>query len=88
MKMATITRLLDIITQVLIIVGALNWGLVGFFSVNGVDRLLGDGSLWSYRVYGLVGLAAIYQIYRLRTVSTCLLTTPTPPTTRELPSPH
>ena len=46
----------------LVIIGALNWGLVGVFDYNLVDSLLGADSVLSRTVYGLVGISAIYVI--------------------------
>ena len=50
------------ISMVLVIVGALNWGLVGLFNFDLVAALLGDGSALTRIVYTLVGLAAIGMI--------------------------
>jgi uncharacterized membrane protein YuzA (DUF378 family) len=44
----------------LVIIGGLNWGLVGFFDYNLVDALFGTGSVLARIVYSLVGLSAIY----------------------------
>lgn len=44
----------------LVIIGGLNWGLVGFFDYNLVDALFGAGSVLARIVYSLVGLSAIY----------------------------
>ena len=52
-------KLLHKIAIVLLIVGAINWGLVGAFRINLVDRLLGKGSGLSRAVYVLVGIAAL-----------------------------
>lgn len=54
---------LDWIAMVLLIVGGLNWGLVGLFDIDVVARLLGVMTTASRTVYVLVGLAAIYTIY-------------------------
>ena len=43
----------------LVIVGALNWGLVGALNFNLVDHLFGVGTLISRIVYGLVGLSGL-----------------------------
>ncbi len=56
-------KTLDWITMVLVIVGALNWGLVGFFDWNLVLAIFGDMSLVSRIVYALVGLSGIYGIF-------------------------
>lgn len=47
---------------VLVIIGGLNWGLVGFFDWNLVDALFGEGSALSRIIYAIVGLAAVYMI--------------------------
>lgn len=52
----------NLITLVLIIVGGLNWGLVGLFDWNLVAAIFGDGSLLSRTVFVLVGVSAIWQI--------------------------
>lgn len=52
----------DYIAWVLIVVGGLNWGLVGAFDYNLVDSLFGAGSTLSRVVYVLVGLAAVYSL--------------------------
>lgn len=50
----------DWIAVVLVIVGGLNWGLVGIFNFDLVATIFGDMSMLSRIVYALVGLAAIY----------------------------
>jgi hypothetical protein len=51
---------LKTIALVLVIIGGLNWGLVGLMNFDLVAALLGDMSLLSKIVYDLVGLAAVY----------------------------
>lgn len=61
---------LDWIALVLMIVGAINWGLVGAFHFDLVAFLFGEMTLLSRVVYCLVGLAGLYGItlpMRLRT---------------------
>jgi len=55
-------RVVNVIALVLIIVGGLNWGLVGFFDYNLVDSLFGAGSTMAHVVYDVVGLAAVYKL--------------------------
>lgn len=55
-------RSLNLITLVLLIVGGLNWGLVGLFDFDLVAALFGEMSALSRIVYVLVGLSAIYQL--------------------------
>ena len=59
-------RALNILTLVLLIVGGLNWGLVGAFGFDLVAALFGEGSALSRVVYGLVGLSALWQIASAR----------------------
>ncbi|MFO7711445.1 MAG: DUF378 domain-containing protein [Candidatus Woesearchaeota archaeon] len=54
---------LDWIALVLVIVGGLNWGLVGLFQFNLVDFLFGSIALLERVIYVLVGVAALYMIY-------------------------
>jgi uncharacterized membrane protein YuzA (DUF378 family) len=53
----------DLIALTLVIVGGLNWGLVGLLDFNLVDAIFGAGSTLSRIVYMIVGLAALYMIY-------------------------
>jgi len=56
-------KALNVITLVLLIVGGLNWGLVGLFQFDLVAALFGgQDALLSRIVYTLVGLSAVYQI--------------------------
>jgi uncharacterized membrane protein YuzA (DUF378 family) len=56
---------IDWISMILLIVGGLNWGLVGLGDIDLVATLFGDGSALSRIVYVLVGLAALYSLYML-----------------------
>jgi uncharacterized membrane protein YuzA (DUF378 family) len=49
---------------VLLIVGGLNWGLVGIFGWNLVEAIFGVGVLTKI-VYGLVGVSALFSIWSL-----------------------
>ena len=51
--------ILRIIAYILVIIGAINWGLVGIFGYDLVASIFGDMSLISRIVYGLVGVSAI-----------------------------
>jgi uncharacterized protein len=53
---------LNLVTLLLVIVGGLNWGLVGLFSFDLVAAIFGNGSLLARLVYVLVGLSALWQI--------------------------
>ncbi|MGL4774203.1 MAG: DUF378 domain-containing protein [Clostridium sp.] len=54
-------KFLDSITLILVIIGAINWGLIGFFNYNLVGALFGTGII-STVIYVLVGLSGIYLI--------------------------
>lgn len=53
---------LDWVALVLVIVGGLNWLLVGLFSFDLVAAIFGDLSVLSRIVYSLVGLSAVYLL--------------------------
>jgi uncharacterized membrane protein YuzA (DUF378 family) len=55
-------RLIGIISWWLVIIGALNWGLVGLADLNLVSAIFG-GSFLARLVYILVGLGAAYLLY-------------------------
>jgi len=51
---------LKILALILVIVGGLNWGLVGLFSFDLVAAIFGEMSFLSRVVYTLVGLSAVF----------------------------
>lgn len=57
-----ILRTLDNIALILVIIGAINWGLIGFFRFDLVAALFGNLSTFSRIVYALVGIAGLYAI--------------------------
>ncbi len=57
-KMKTI----DLVALALVIIGGINWGLVGVADFNLVSALLGTGML-ARIIYVVVGLASLYMIY-------------------------
>jgi uncharacterized membrane protein YuzA (DUF378 family) len=52
-------------TLLLLVVGGLNWGLVGLLDFDLVAALFGEMSLLSRLVYSLVGLSALWQLIPL-----------------------
>ena len=56
---------IDWVAFLLVIVGALNWGLVGIFNFNLVDTLFGVDSVVTNVVYGLVALAGVFLAFTL-----------------------
>lgn len=59
-----------VIALILVIVGAINWGLIGLFNFNLVSAIFGDRSTAAKVIYVLVGLAGLFSIYLLTQVNT------------------
>lgn len=53
---------LDYTVLTLIIIGAINWGLVGFFGVNLVAVICGSMSILSRIIYAVIGICGLYAI--------------------------
>ena len=55
-------KVIDTIALVLIIIGAINWGLVGIFNFNLVDAIFGAMSIISRIIYIIVGISGLWAI--------------------------
>ena len=55
-------KVIDTIALVLIIIGAINWGLIGLFNFNLVDTIFGAMSIISMIIYILVGISGLWGI--------------------------
>lgn len=55
-------RIIDKIALALIIIGAINWGLIGLLRFNLVELLFGDMTLLARIVYSLVGISGLWGI--------------------------
>lgn len=55
-------KTLDYIALILVVVGAVNWGLIGFFDFDLVRAIFGDMTLVSRIVYALVGVSGLYAL--------------------------
>ena len=55
-------KVIDKIALVLIIIGAINWGLIALFELDIVALLFGEMTIVSRIVYGLVGLSGLWGI--------------------------
>lgn len=55
-------KALDYIVLILVIVGAVNWGLVGFFNFDLVRVIFGDMSIVSRVIYAVIGICGLYAI--------------------------
>lgn len=55
------TKPIDIIALSLVIIGAINWGLIGFFKFDFVSTIFGDiTAIGSRIIFALVGLSGLY----------------------------
>lgn len=55
-------KIIDKIALVLVIIGAIVWGIIGIFNFNIVDALFGAGSIFSKIIYILVGISGLWAI--------------------------
>ncbi len=55
-------KIIDKIALVLVVIGAINWGLVGIFNFNLVDAIFGAMSILSRIIYILVGISGLWSI--------------------------
>jgi uncharacterized membrane protein YuzA (DUF378 family) len=62
-------KTMDVIAAVLLVVGGLNWGLWAAFEFDLVAALFGGNTaVLSKLIYGVVGLAALYQAIGLKAI--------------------
>jgi len=57
--------IINLICFILVIIGGLNWGLIGFFNYNLVSVIFGGASTgtyptWAYIIFAIVGLASLW----------------------------
>ncbi|SET38960.1 DUF378 domain-containing protein [[Clostridium] polysaccharolyticum] len=55
-------KVIDCITLILVIIGAINWGLIGFLDFNLVSVLFGEMTWLSRVIYALVGISGLYAL--------------------------
>lgn len=55
-------KTIDYIALVLVIIGAVNWGLIGFLGFDLVRVIFGDMTLISRIIYAVVGIAGLYSL--------------------------
>jgi uncharacterized membrane protein YuzA (DUF378 family) len=58
-------KAMDIVTLLLLIIGGLNWGLIGLLQFDLIGTIFGFAPIIARIIYILVGLAAIYQLLPL-----------------------
>ena len=59
---------LDVIVASLLVIGGLNWGLVGLFNFDLVANIFGGGAALARIVYIVVGLSALYQAMQWKAI--------------------
>ena len=55
-------KVIDKIALILIIIGAINWGLIGIFKFNLVEMIFGDMTMLARLIYILVGISGLWGI--------------------------
>ncbi|MDD6232391.1 MAG: DUF378 domain-containing protein [Frisingicoccus sp.] len=53
---------LDVVSLILIIIGAINWGLIGFFNLDLISMIFGTMSMITRTIFAVVGIAGIYSL--------------------------
>ena len=61
-------RSIDVVAAVLLVIGGLNWGLVGAADFDLVASIFGEMTPLSRLVYVIVGLAALYQALQWKAI--------------------
>ena len=56
------TKGLDYTILTIAIIGAINWGLVGFFKLDLVNMIFGDMTIISRISYAIIGLCGLYLV--------------------------
>ena len=56
-------KAIDAIAMILLIIGGLNWGLVGLFNFNLVAAIFGANTTITNIIYILVGVAALWSLF-------------------------
>lgn len=55
-------KTLDYLALVFVAIGAVNWGLIGFFNFDLVRAIFGDMTLVSRIIYAIVGISGLYSL--------------------------
>lgn len=63
-------KILDVIAWILVIIGGINWGCIGFFDWNLVNFFFGN-SIVETVIYDAVGVSAIWLLIRCKCLSSC-----------------
>jgi uncharacterized protein len=55
-------KTIDYIALILVIIGAINWGLIGFLGFDLVRVIFGDMTLVSRIIYAIIGICGLYAL--------------------------
>ena len=55
-------KIIDRIALILVIIGAINWGLIGIFNFNLVEMIFGNMTIIARIIYALVGISGLWAI--------------------------
>lgn len=61
-------KVLDVIAGILVIIGALNWGLFGAFHIDVVAMIFGNMPMVARTIYVLIGVAGLYEIFFIKCI--------------------
>jgi len=56
-------RIIKILAYIFVIIGALNWGLVGFFNFDLVSAIFGEMKFMTRLIYDIVGISALIYMF-------------------------
>ncbi len=56
------SHIVELVAAILLVIGGLNWGLVGLFKFDLVSSIFGEMSMLTRAIFVLVGLAAVWRI--------------------------
>lgn len=62
-------KVVDTIALILVIIGAVNWGLIGLFGLDLVATIFGNMTMLTRIIYGLVGISGLWCIRLLSKVT-------------------
>lgn len=58
-------KAIEMVAGILLIIGGLNWGLIGLVNLNVVTAIFGSIPILAQIIYILVGLSALYMLYAM-----------------------
>ena len=66
MESKRVLQWFDVVVTVLLLIGGLNWGLIGFFGIDIIAAIFGELAFVSRLIYALVGICALYELVQWR----------------------